>query len=901
MPQKAASPNKAFLSVLGLLSLVLVYTLVGVWLFVKGFLLTRHQLTRVNECSRMVQGGWSRSPPERSDDASLFKWAEAALGEAECKLTPTHSKAVVLIVDALRYDFIAPSPPPSAQGESEWTPNSHYHNVLTLPAHLTADHGIPAFADKPGPASFVAHFTADPPTTTLQRLKGLTTGTLPTFVEAGANFGSAGTGVGQVNEDNWIAQFKRSIASPDDATGRAGLVFAGDDTWSTVFPNLFDNDTMWTYDSFNVEDLDTVDRGVESKLLPFLQRDHPERVAGVHDSWRLLVGHTLGVDHVGHRFGASHPKMKVKLEEMQLLLSNITEAVDDDTLVVVLGDHGMDERGDHGGDAELEVGAGLWIYSKSGFGYTGRSKHLRMDPAEYISTSFVDKVLPAKIPFSPLPSPPYPSEGHRSIPQIDLVPTLSILLGLPVPYNNLGSIIPELFPHPEALLRALRITAMQMRTYVTAYSERSPDLAGFKPEFDQVWLQAVRADAELAELQQGGGGKRQQEAVEEAWRKAAQAYHAFNRVSLVRARETWAQFEMVKVWIGLAVLALAMGCAWVVRRGAVDGLVGRLPVVGADTQVGGVEVRRSRTAQELVDVVWQAISRPMVVGSVVGMGLHFSSSLPLPRIVASVLQPLTLVDSLLSGAVLASQLSLLATHLASALRRSCQHAQRDAVPATTRFLNSAGWILVLIHSALFASNSLLIFEDRFVLLALASLLLARGLLLVGCLTTTVFKFRAAVLTCVGLLLVRLAAIPRVCREEQGAHCTNTFFSSTSNTALNSPYTIALCYVLAYILPSLIAWFLQQNKSFVGLAPVFFKWVVRPTLMSGAGMWALDYAIPLPALSTWRGTLEVVKQWTVKVDLVCAGRGGGGVLGVCAAVFGCQAGCGWQGDDRRVWE
>ncbi len=170
-----------------------------------------------------------------------------------------------------------------------------------------------------GSCWFLAHFAADPPTTTLQRLKGLTAGTLPTFFEAGANFGSAGTGVGRVHEDTWIAQLRASsILAQRGADARAGLVFAGDDTWATVLPGLFDNDTMWTYDSFNVEDLDTVDRGVESRLLPFLQPQHADRKAGVHDHWRLLVGHTLGVDHVGHRFGASHEKMATKLGDAAL-------------------------------------------------------------------------------------------------------------------------------------------------------------------------------------------------------------------------------------------------------------------------------------------------------------------------------------------------------------------------------------------------------------------------------------------------------------------------------------------------------------------------------------------------------------------------------------------------------
>jgi len=32
----------------------------------------------------------------------------------------------------------------------------------------------------------------------------------------------------------------------------------------------------------------------------------------------------------------------------------------------------------------------------------------------------------------------------RVIPQIDFVPTFSLLLGIPIPFGNLGSLIPEL-------------------------------------------------------------------------------------------------------------------------------------------------------------------------------------------------------------------------------------------------------------------------------------------------------------------------------------------------------------------------------------------------------------------------------------------------------------------------
>lgn len=41
----------------------------------------------------------------------------------------------------------------------------------------------------------------------------------------------------------------------------------------------------------------------------------------------------------------------------------IVERLENDTLLVVIGDHGMTKSGDHGGDSELEVSAALFLYS----------------------------------------------------------------------------------------------------------------------------------------------------------------------------------------------------------------------------------------------------------------------------------------------------------------------------------------------------------------------------------------------------------------------------------------------------------------------------------------------------------------------------------------------------------
>ena len=51
---------------------------------------------------------------------------------------------------------------------------------------------------------------------------------------------------------------------------------------------------------------------------------------------------------------------------------SVIDALDDDTLLVVMGDHGMTRTGDHGGDSHNEVSAALFLYSKGNITLTDR-------------------------------------------------------------------------------------------------------------------------------------------------------------------------------------------------------------------------------------------------------------------------------------------------------------------------------------------------------------------------------------------------------------------------------------------------------------------------------------------------------------------------------------------------
>lgn len=222
----------------------------------------------------------------------------------------------------------------------------------------------------------------------MQRLKGLTTGSLPTFIDVGSNFGSD-----EIAEDNLIQQLK-------DA--HMNITFMGDDTWMGLFPNSFQ--TFFPFPSFDVWDIHTVDDAVTRHIHSELGKD----------SWNLLIAHCLGVDHVGHRYGPYHPTMAQKLQQMNQLISFIIQNMNEEALLLVMGDHGMTRSGDHGGDSIEETVAGLFVYSPM------------LDFKHNLSL-------------------------HKEVNQIDLVPTIATLMGVPIPFSSLGTVILDLI-HPRRTL-----------------------------------------------------------------------------------------------------------------------------------------------------------------------------------------------------------------------------------------------------------------------------------------------------------------------------------------------------------------------------------------------------------------------------------------------------------------
>jgi ethanolamine phosphate transferase 2 subunit G len=284
-------------------------------------------------------------------------------------------RVIFMVVDALRSDFV-------------YGVNSNFGFTQGL---IRSGAGIP----------FTGH--ASPPTITMPRVKAITTGSVPSFVDLVLNFAESDTTSTLATQDSWLAQIR--------SKGSGKLVHYGDDTWLRLFPGFFDSADGTT--SFFVSDFTEVDNNVTRHITDELRQD----------DWSVMTLHYLGLDHIGHKTGPRGPNMPAKQAEMDGIVKEIYEALESQehlssTLLVLLGDHGMNEAGNHGASSAGEVSTAL----------------------SFISPKFKSRFDGVLCPVDA--SSDY--EYYNLVEQSDIAPTLGALLGFSVPKNNLGIIIPRL-------------------------------------------------------------------------------------------------------------------------------------------------------------------------------------------------------------------------------------------------------------------------------------------------------------------------------------------------------------------------------------------------------------------------------------------------------------------------
>ena len=337
---------------------------IGIYLVSTGLLSKRSTFPHKHSCSRR--------PVE-----SLFEYPNAT--DETCWLPSLNSKHVVVLIDALRHDFVDGS-------------NSPLYFVRNLIHNNKAYYSV---------------FLSDPPTTTSQRVVGISSGTFPTYLESFLNFKAESL----KGSDSFIYQLWQR--HPDKC------YFYGDNTWTELYPFMTDGGRAKGYHSFNMFDLNYVDQAVYKDLSHFYN-------SKAKKEFSFLEIHLLGLDHAGHTFNAQHPAITAKLAEYNQVLIELSRQVDESTGFFVFGDHGMTESGDHGGESWDEIATCLihWSgsWSKVDLERCDRYKEF-LESVEIIRRRW--------------------STHSSGVSQVDFCPTLCLVAGIPIPFENIGSIIPE--------------------------------------------------------------------------------------------------------------------------------------------------------------------------------------------------------------------------------------------------------------------------------------------------------------------------------------------------------------------------------------------------------------------------------------------------------------------------
>ncbi|XP_074094863.1 phosphatidylinositol glycan anchor biosynthesis class G isoform X2 [Cotesia typhae] len=225
----------------------------------------------------------------------------------------------------------------------------------------------------------------DNPTVTMPKIKAITTGTVSNYIDVILNLGET-----RVSSDNILLQAKNHGHK---------LIFYGDDTWLQMFTNIFHRSEGTT--SFFVNDFVEVDNNVTRNIYSELENNN---------DWSIMILHYLGLDHIGHVYGPENPLIQSKLKEMDKIINDISSKIIEwnkqnvESLFIICGDHGMKNSGGHGGATPEEILVPLLMI---GGNYSHNNNNLN------------NKMV-------------------NQIDQIDITPTLAVILGLPLPYLNIG-------------------------------------------------------------------------------------------------------------------------------------------------------------------------------------------------------------------------------------------------------------------------------------------------------------------------------------------------------------------------------------------------------------------------------------------------------------------------------
>jgi len=210
-----------------------------------------------------------------------------------------------------------------------------------------------------------------------------------------------------------------------------------------------------------------------------------------------------------------------------------------------------------------------------------------------------------------------------------------------------------------------------------------------------------------------------------------------------------------------------------------------------------------------------------------------------------------------------------------------------------------GVVFTLLLSIGFASNSFTIWEDEILLFFLTTigvLFLCSSLRQSG-VNRTLGVYHSASF----VLLGRLASFSRLCREEQMPYCVSTYYSS-ANSSTSASWQLSIPYILAFLLPGIVASYYEGTRSYHGMATLWIGFAFRLGLLLTALFWTLDAADDgnwLPQIPS--AYLKTTKVILAQIVLGTAFAAGYSTYTWCAPLLQIQSRPSRAQDARKIWD
>ena len=308
-----------------------------------------------------------------------------------------YQQVVIFMIDALRFDETMLI----KKGAKK------YHNQFTILEKIETQY--------PNNSWHFKNF-ADAPTYTALRLKSISMGIFPNFFEFQKN----------LNSENILGDslfyFLRDKGKLIYHIGDTSLIkLHSKDVFSNISPYL----------SSGLHNTTTEDLEFLGKLI---------NVALKNKSNEIIYFHLLGVDFLGHIYGIFNENYLQILKIYDKIVDNLLQEIDNDTLLVVMGDHGKTYSGDHGGSNNDETETFSFFFTKRIL-----NKNRIFD--QPLSQTIIKKIFNSSEYFSiAIELFSYESK-HKFDYQINLCTTFAAIFNIPIPRCNEGILIPELIDY----------------------------------------------------------------------------------------------------------------------------------------------------------------------------------------------------------------------------------------------------------------------------------------------------------------------------------------------------------------------------------------------------------------------------------------------------------------------